>query len=223
MRQYIIKSLIAKNRALWSNKSFRNSALVSFLFFIVSMVINYSAVRFAFKSAGNATTDILLDNLPVINTDLIFSEGAVLFVFFVAFLLFSKPKTIPFTVKSVALFVFVRSAFVIMTHLAPFPDHIIPDFDSLRYVSLGADLFFSGHTGAPFLMALLFWDDLFFRRLFLICSVVAAITVILGHLHYTIDVFSAFFITYGVYQIAKKFFPKDYKFFTRGLEINESI
>jgi len=207
---------------MWSNKSFRNSSLVSFLFLIVSLLINYSAVRFAFRSAGNATTDILLDNLPVINTDLIFSEGAVLFVFFVTFLLFLKPKTIPFTVKTVALFVLIRSTFVIMTHLAPFPDHIIPDFDSLRYFSLGADLFFSGHTGAPFLMALLFWDDLFFRRLFLFCSIVAAITVIFGHLHYTIDVFSAFFITYGIYQLAKKFFLKDYKFFTRGLEAKES-
>jgi len=219
----MIKSLIDRHKKLWKDKFFSEAVLFGFLLLIVSLLINYVAVRFAFREIGNATTDILLDNLPLINTDIIFSEGALVFVFFVIFLLFLKPKTIPFTVKSVALFVFIRSAFVIMTHLAPFPDHIVPDLDSLRYISLGADLFFSVHTGMPFLMALLFWDDKYLRRFFLFCSVIAAVTVIFGHLHYTIDVFSAFFITYGVYHIARKFFVKDYKFFTSGFAAKDLI
>jgi len=63
-------------------------------------------------------------------------------------------------------------------------------------------------------MALLFWENKYLKLFFIACSITAAIAVILGHLHYTIDVFSAFFITYGVYYLSRRFFQKDYKLFT---------
>jgi membrane-associated phospholipid phosphatase len=106
-----------------------------------------------------------------------------------------------------------------MTHLGPSPDHIATDLEGLRYVSSGADLFFSGHTGLPFLMSLLFWENKKLRYIFLFCSVAAAVAVILGHLHYTIDVFSAFFITYGVFHISQRIFKRDYSLFRHGLSL----
>ena len=54
----------------------------------------------------------------------------------------------------------------------------------------GADLFFSGHTGMPFLLALIFWDWRRVRYMFLFISVACAIIVLAG-LHYSIDVCSA--------------------------------
>lgn len=223
MNRYTMKSLIAKHKELWSDRIFVISATIGFLFFVSSLLVNYGAISYSAEVAGNATTDILLQNLPVINTDKIFSEGALLFVIFVAVLLILKPKTIPFILKSVALFICIRSVFVIMTHLGPSLDHITTDLGNLGYISSGADLFFSGHTGLPFLMALMFWEDKYLRRIFLFSSIVAAVAVILGHLHYTIDVFSAFFITYGIYHISQKVFRKDYKLFRHGLAINELI
>jgi membrane-associated phospholipid phosphatase len=59
-------------------------------------------------------------------------------------------------------------------------------------------------------MALIYWDDKPKRYLFLAWSVVFGATVLLGHLHYTIDVFAAFFITYGIYHLARWLFPRDY-------------
>lgn len=205
------------------NKSFIISTILGLVLFAGSLVANYGAMKYATRVEGIASTDILLDNLPIINTDIVFSEGALVFVIFVALLLILKPKIIPFTLKSLALFILIRSAFVIMTHLGPSPDRIITDLDNFRYISSGADLFFSGHTGAPFLMALLFWQEKYLRWIFLFCSFVAASAVILGHLHYTIDVFSAFFITYGIYHLAPKFFPKDYKFFKSSLPIDNNL
>lgn len=210
-----MKSLIAKHQTLWSDKFFAISAVFSFLFFIGSLFANYGALVYSTRQVGNSTTDILLQNLPVVNTDIVFSEGALLFAIFVAILLIWKPKTIPFTLKSIALFICIRSVFVIMTHLGPIPDRIATDLSSLKYISSGADLFFSGHTGLPFLMALLFWENKHLRWIFLASSIVAAIAVILGHLHYTIDVFSAFFISYGIYHIARKTFQQDFKIFSQ--------
>lgn len=208
-----MKLLIAKHKIHWSDKFFVISAVTGFIFFIGSLFLNYGAIKYASLVAGNSTSDILLDNLPVINTDIIFSEGALLFIIFVVVLLVFKPKIIPFTLKSIALFICIRAVFVTMTHLGPVPDSIVTNLDNFRYISLGTDLFFSGHTGLPFLMALLFWKNKHLRLIFLFCSVMAAAAVIFGHLHYTIDVFSAFFITYGIYHISQKAFPKDYKLF----------
>ncbi|MFH1772986.1 MAG: phosphatase PAP2-related protein, partial [Patescibacteria group bacterium] len=208
-----MKSLINKHKIVWADKLFVISSIIAFLAFSASLFVNYGAILFSTKEMGSATTDILLEYLPIINTDIIFSEGALLFVIFVAILLILQPRTIPFILKSVALFICIRSIFVIMTHLALPLGSIATDLGNFGYVSSGADLFFSGHTGLPFLMALMFWENKYLKRIFLFCSVVAAGAVILGHLHYTIDVFAAFFITYVIYHIAQIFFQKDYKIF----------
>lgn len=125
--------------------------------------------------------------------------------------------------KSVALFIVIRSIFVIMTHLGPFSDQIaINPNDWIGALTSRNDLFFSGHTGLPFLFALAFWESKHLRLFFLFSSVVAAVSVILGHLHYSIDVFAAFFITYGIFHIAQKLFAKDYHIFLHGNAYEQS-
>jgi membrane-associated phospholipid phosphatase len=39
---------------------------------------------------------------------------------------------------------------------------------------------------------------------------IGSVAVIVGHLHYSIDVFSAYFIAFGIFEIAKKIFKKEY-------------
>lgn len=212
-----LKLLIGRHKDVWRDKFFTVSTAIGALFLIASFFINYGAVIYSSKSIGNATTDLLLEILPVVNTDLIFSEGALIFVIFLAILLMIQPKTIPFTLKSISLFVLIRSISVTLTHLGPIPEQIPTDLSNFGYFSAGADLFFSGHTGLPFLMALLFWKDKPLRRIFIFSSIIAAIAVILGHLHYTIDVFSAYFITYGIFKIAQKAFPNDHRYFIAEL------
>lgn len=208
-------------KEILSNKKYLVSMGTSYVFFLSSLFASYLAVQIAFRDAGNSTTDILLDHLPVINTDIIFTGGALWFVFLIAVLLFVKPKTFTFTMKALALLIYTRSLFVIMTHLGPYPTRIVTELDNFRYVSTGSDLFFSGHTAIPFMMALLFWQVTSMRYIYILCSFVAAGAVLLGHLHYTIDVFAAYFITYGVYQFAKYAFDKDYQFFARSVEYIE--
>ena len=178
--------------------------------------MNNAAANYATQVASNPVNDIFLSNLPVFNVDFIVNDLAIAFLIFILGLLFLEPKRIPFTLKSAALFIVIRSLFVILTHLGPFPQRsvIYPD-DFFRAFNIGGDYFFSGHTGLPFLMALIFWDEKWIRYISLVASVVFGTAVILGHLHYSIDVFGAFFITYTIFQIAKYFFPEDYKLFSK--------
>jgi membrane-associated phospholipid phosphatase len=76
-------------------------------------------------------------------------------------------------------------------------------------INFQANFFFSGHTGLPFLMALIFWADKFWRKFFLAVSALFAISVLLAHVHYSVDVFAAPFMTYGIFKIAERFFPYD--------------
>lgn len=69
------------------------------------------------------------------------------------------------------------------------------------------------------MLALVFWQRPHLRLVFLGCSVLAAGAVIFGHLHYTIDVFAAYFITYTVYCISKTAFKSDYTIFTNDFRL----
>jgi len=221
-----VKKLFAKHQNIWSQKSFCLSVLAGVVLFAGSLALNFVANNYATEVSSNPVTDLLLDNLPLVNTEIIFVEGTLLFIVFVFLLLIHEPRRIPYVLKSVALFVIVRSVFITFTHLGPFPQRVVIQstneiFRALVYTA-GADLFFSGHTGIPFLFALMFWRKYFLRVFFLLSSVAAAVSVILGHMHYTIDVMSAYFITYAIYHLTRKFFRYDLQVFNSGLATAET-
>jgi hypothetical protein len=196
----------------WSPKKILLSALWGFVFLALSLVANYLAGTYATTHASNPVNDLILDNIRTFDVDGIFIYGIVLFFVFVGILMFFFPRRIPFVLKGLSLFIAVRSLFVILTHLGPSLHQAPLDIHSriVDKITFTGDLFFSGHTGLPFLMALIFWNDKKLRWLFLGISVFFGVIVLLGHLHYSIDVFSAYFITFGIYQISVRLFPKDY-------------
>ncbi len=209
-----LHTVFKRHKQYWSRRGFGLSTLSGIALFIVSLFVNYAAGTYAVEKASNSVTDILLGILPLVNTEIVFVEGSFAFVFFVFLLLIHEPRRIPFVLKTAALFIFIRSIFITLTHLGPFPGAITIDSDELNKVfTFGADLFFSGHTGLPFLFALMFWENYYLRLVFFICSGIAAVSVLLGHLHYSIDVFAAYFITYSIFHIAQRFFKDDYQLF----------
>jgi hypothetical protein len=194
------------------NKAYRDSLITSFIFLLVSLVINFIAGTYAEASISNPVTDIILSNIPVFDVDQIFIYGAIFFIVCIAAVCFEHPERTPFTIKAISLFVVIRSIFISLTHIAPFPTHVVIDpLNFISYFTFGGDLFFSGHAGLPFLMALIFWDKKNWRIFFIIFSIFLGGTTLLGHLHYSIDVFAAFFITYAIFGIAEQIFKKDKK------------
>lgn len=220
-----MKKIVGDWKSLLRNKHFIISCIVGTLLIMASLIINYHAAGYALEKESNYVADLILSNIPTFNVDVMFMYGPILLGLIVAINCLFRPRQIPLLLKSVAIFVTIRAVFITFTHLGPYPDRAIldsMDFDFLRtmtssahffLVSSGADLFFSGHTGMPFLAALLYWDNKAMRYLCIASSIFFGVLALLGHLHYTIDVASAFFITYTIYVIIKKLLPHDVAMF----------
>jgi hypothetical protein len=165
--------------------------------------------------------DVLLSWLPTVDIDFLIIQGALFLSLLILVLLLLKPKYITFTGKALAIFIIVRSISISLTHLGQDPHQIVYDTNSFGYglynilFNSKNDFFFSGHTGMPFLMSLIFWKERFWRDLFILLSLTMAVTVLLSHVHYSIDVFAAPFMTYAIFSIAKYLFPHDYVLVTK--------
>ena len=203
--------IIERYRLSWTDRCFCFSAPVAIAAFIGALFINFWAIQQATNKASASVTDIILSNIPVFAVDQIFVYGTFLVILVSVVMLALHPKRIPFALYAVTLFILIRSAFTLMTHLGPPEIAYLSDFgETITNSFFGADQFFSGHTGMPFLGALVFWGiDNRLKWFYLLSSVFFATVVLLGHIHYTIDVMSAFFITYGIYHLALWLFPRE--------------
>jgi len=207
-----MRKFIDKHLTLWTQREFLVSVLIGLLILAVGLTATNFANHYATLRASNWVTDIILDNIPVVNVSFLYSQGALLFLVIVALILILEPKRVPFVLKSLGLFFIVRSIFMTLTHIAAPPQMSVLNYtDLINRLSSGDDLFFSAHTGLPFLLALVFWNEKYLRYLFILATLAGGTIVLLGHLHYSIDVFSAFFISFGIYHMAMFLFKKEYK------------
>ncbi len=211
-RTAFVQESIAEYRSCWLDRGFLVSLLQGVLTLLSSLIVNYVAGTYASIHAGTPVRDLILDRVPTLPVDLIFIDGAFLFWLFVFFLLAAMPRTVPFVLKVLSVFIVIRSFFVILTHVgAPAHEAVLVPNAIMSDFTFSGDLFFSGHTGFPFLLALTFWSNRVLQRIFLVSAVVFAGAVLSGHLHYSIDVFAAFFITDSIFRIAQRLFPDEYE------------
>jgi membrane-associated phospholipid phosphatase len=207
-------------KTYFSDKKFIVSFLSSLVILMASLVVQFYISIYVEHSASVPVTDIILSNTRVYDVGGIFVWGAVLLIIIGTFIVLRKPYYAPFVMKSIAIFTFIRSVFISLTHISPFPTRALIDSpffnrEVFNGIFTGNDLFFSGHTGIPFLLALIFWENKILRIVFLSFSIMFAIIVLLGHLHYSIDVLSAFFITFSIFHICKFLFKKDWQLFLK--------
>ncbi len=206
-----MEKIINDYKTHFNRREFIFSVVLSLVMLTISLFVNFYAGMYATNQASNFVTDIFLSNIRTFDVDGLFVYGGFSLFIIIGFFCFFNPKKIPFTIKSISLFVIVRSIFVSLTHLGPYPTQVIvPIKNIISYVSFTGDLFFSGHTGLPFLMSLIYWDNKIVRYFFIGLSLFFGTIVLLGHLHYSIDVLSAFFITFTIFHISKTIFKKDY-------------
>ena len=221
--QIFAKNLLDKYKKYLTDKNYIFSFFLSVFYLIMSMCINFYAAQYATVSASNSVTDIVLSNTRVYDIGDFFVFGGLALLVLIALACLIQPERIPFALKTIALFVIIRSIFISLTHIGPFPTQVTFDRSTIHYAKeiigrngfnaffSGNDLFFSGHTGLPFLMAFVCWDNKRLRFIFLALSIIFGIIVLLGHLHYSIDVLAAFFITASIFNMSKAFFKQDFE------------
>src|SRR5215510_12074118 len=198
---------------LFGNRTYLRSLCEGAAFLAASTIAIYAAVSYATIQASNPVTDLVLSRIGPFNVRFLFIYGTFMALGFTVCLLVRRPNRLPFALKAMALFLLVRAVFVALTHIAPSPidpQQPAPFFNSIFF---GSDLFFSGHTGLPFLAALAFWPLVPWRAFYLALTAFFGAIVLLGHYHYSIDVLAALFITHGVFQLSCWLFGRDYALF----------
>jgi len=209
-----MRSLIARYKRVFIKKR-RRSLYVAFLIMGLSLIFQYYAGAYSEHVATQYVGDLLLDNLPVVNLNFIIVEGALWAILISFILMMCKPQYIIFELKTVALFLAIRAVFVAVTHLGIYPGQVVPGpgfFDQL-YVALGLQTgyFFSAHTGLTLLMSFIYWEEKFWRFLYMAGSAVFGISVLLAHVHYSIDVLAAPFMSYSIFKLSEYLFKEDYE------------
>ncbi len=203
-------------RVFWTRER-KRSLYEGIALLAIAIIIQIFAGQYSSRVSigANSVHDILLDNLPVVNLDFMIVGGAIALWVLAWWLLVTRPRYLVFGMKAIALLIISRAFFFSLTHIGapatgapPGPSNLGWGFYKL--VTFQGNFFYSGHTAFPILMALIFWDDDFWRPFFVVMAFLLGASVLLAHVHYSIDVFAAPFIVYGVYKIAERFFPKDY-------------
>lgn len=153
-------------------------------------------------------SDLILDNLPVVNVAIYYDIFALLPLIVVLIYVVHKKdyNRIPFIIMMSALFYIVRGIFIVLTPFGnpPMFSGSDPLFNGFAKYDLG--VYPSGHAGNVFLMFLLVKDKLY-KWIILTCLIIVIITLFLAHGHYSIDIFSGLFFSYAINAFGEKRLP----------------
>lgn len=189
----------------WKNEYTNHKGLIflSIIFLIFSIGVNLLAGNYVNKAGTAAVSDLILDHITPINLSFIFIWGyALVIVVLILHPMLFKVREAHSIIGQFSLLILIRSFFISLTHLKAPADAILVNLplSMFRFIDFHNDLFFSAHTAIPFLGFLIFRKHKL-GIFFLISTIVLAVTVLVMHVHYSIDVFAALFITYGSYKI----------------------
>lgn len=199
-RVYFEKASIFFGWKLYLSPYFLVLFALGYVYLFLAIDISSKGSLLATKYAGPPLNDVFFSLLPLIITS-IHAFSLYAWFFFQFFPIFF-PRLGLFSLYSMSTLVILRTIFVNLTHLG-IPSDAQPIFTGNTF---GGDLFFSGHVATPFLMALIFWEYRIIRLVLLFFVCVVGLNTLLGRYHYSIDVFAAPFIAYGVYSIMLKIF-----------------
>ncbi len=187
----------------------RRLLVLSAAFFAVALFADYQCGVYVTFHPAVKVPDLILDRLPTIDLSFLFTYGYMaLIVGMFLYPLFRRIRMLHVVAIQFSLLLIVRSLFMIFTHVgtpAGSVDVHFPGVFSRLYFE--NDMFFSGHTAMPFLGFYLFRGK-WLRYVYLVGSIVMGMVVLAMHVHYSIDVFGAFFMTYCSYQIGSALLRK---------------
>jgi hypothetical protein len=191
-------------KSFFSNKRSRIEFIITIILLTVLMLSFSQFLQFVEQRDGVSLPDPLLKAFnPIDLTWLIFTLiylSMILFLFSVR----KEPNKLMTALQAYGLMVIFRTIAMYLTPLEAPTTLLMLDDPFVQLFGKGEiltkDLFFSGHTGTLFLLFLLTKNKIL-KTTFLVSTVVVGIAVLLQHVHYSIDVFVAPFITYCAFKI----------------------
>lgn len=171
----------------------------------VALCADYYCGTYVTVTRGAKVPDLILDRFQAIDMSFLFVYGyiALIVTMFLYPALF-RVRTLHIVAIQFSLLLILRSVFMLFTHLETPAGAVAVGFPSFfEKLYFENDMFFSGHTAMPFLGFYLFRHSPL-RYVFLVGSVVMGMVVLAMHLHYSIDVLSAFFMTYCSYRMGQR-------------------
>jgi hypothetical protein len=152
-------------------------------------------------------SDLILDNLPVINVSLIYDLFALFPIILTLIYVFHKKdfNRIPFFLLLIGLFYIVRGIFIVLTPFGNPPQFNGSDplFHGFANYELG--VYPSGHVGNVFLLFLLVKDRVY-KWIIGICLIIVILALFFAHGHYSIDILSGLFFSYAIRSYGVKHF-----------------
>ncbi len=168
------------------------------------------------------SSDWLLERLPVVNVLPVLSWGwLALHAYAAGAAILYYPRKLPFLLFTLGIYLCIRTIFIFLSPIgAPQQMLDMSQLDALFSHIMGVYTFqnefiFSGHTAIPFLF-FLFFETRTQRSIMLAGSLAMAVAVLLTHNHYSVDVLSAYPMTFAIYAASREL----YRRFVRPLFLN---
>jgi hypothetical protein len=193
----------------WQEPRFRNKTIIALILVAIILILLPTFFAFIEKREGMVLQDFVLERLPASDVSIptfIIIWSVVLLVFY---RIYQNPSIFLVVAYGFILMCIARVLTISLLPLNP-PPGLITLKDPIANIAYGGkgifitkDLFYSGHTGNMFLFFLCLqakWDKI----IALAASFMVGILVLIQHIHYSIDVISAFIFTYFLYLGAKK-------------------
>ena len=206
-----MKKLREEYKKLFQRDKFRKSFLRGISMLVLGGIISFFALNLLDKMQLTSVNDLILDNIPTLSLFWFRTFGIFLIIILAVVIIFLKPKYLPISFKAIGLLYIIRPLFIVLTNLKAYSTkiHIPTNYFLGGILHPRNDLFFSGHVAFPFMISLIFWDNKKIRYCFILLTIISGIAVLFAKIHYSIDVFVAPFIAYGIYKISEKWFKDD--------------
>ena len=186
------------------NKYYRNEFIFSLVTLAAVLFILANFLNFNESRNGVILSDPILHLFRAVDLTWLTFVLIYLSIITILFTVVLNPEKMIFTIQCYSLLLVIRMIMMFLIPLNP-PEGMISLNDPfVQFFGTGQiltkDLFFSGHTATVFLFYLVS-EKKIFRTLFLLATVLVGASVLLQHVHYTIDTVSAPIFSYLSYRL----------------------
>jgi len=192
----------------FQNPKRKLETILSFLFLVATLFLLANFLNYVETRNGIVLPDPLLRLFPPVDLTWL-TFGIIYFsLLMTIFLLAKKPESILLTIQTYVLIIVVRMVMMYVVPFNPPKNMLVLNDPFVQFFGTGQmltkDLFFSGHTAIMFLFFLVA-ESKKIKKILISLTIIVAASVLIQHVHYTVDVLVAPFVTYGCYSAVKYF------------------